>query len=87
MDEQNLKPQAEEAVNPSTTEELPDILSQEVVQLHGDSANSNAVSGDFYKDIGRKFNQDAKRSKGGKAPPLPNLPGSSGSFGHSTNVS
>ncbi|KAK6530227.1 Maintenance of ploidy protein mob2 [Orbilia ellipsospora] len=34
----------------------------------------------FFNSIGRKFNQDAKR-KGGKAPPLPNMPGSAGSFG------
>jgi len=46
MDKQNLIPQAAQPVNRSTTGQLPDVLaelSEEVLQLHGDSANANAA--------------------------------------------
>jgi len=46
MDKQNLMPQAAGPVNRSTTGQLPDVLaelSEEALQLHGDSANAAAV--------------------------------------------
>jgi bacteriocin leader peptide (microcyclamide/patellamide family) len=46
MDKQNLMPQAAQPVNRSTTGQLPDVLaelSEEALQLHGDSANEAAV--------------------------------------------
>ena len=46
MDKQNLMPQAAQPVNRSTTGLLPDVLaelSEEALQLHGDSAQAAAV--------------------------------------------
>jgi len=46
MDKQNLMPQAAQPVNRSTTGQLPAELaelSEEALQLHGDSANAAAV--------------------------------------------
>ncbi len=46
MDKQNLMPQAAQPVNRSTTGQLPDVLaelSEEALQLHGDSAKEAAV--------------------------------------------
>ena len=47
MDKQNLMPQAAQPVNRTTTGQLPDVLaelSEQALQLHGDSADSAAVS-------------------------------------------
>jgi bacteriocin leader peptide (microcyclamide/patellamide family) len=47
MDKQNLMPQAAQPVNRSTTGQLPDVLaelSEEALQLHGDSANVEAAA-------------------------------------------
>ena len=46
MDKQNLMPQAAQPVNRTTTGQLPDVLaelSEEALQLDGDSANSAAA--------------------------------------------
>ena len=46
MDKQNLMPQAAQPVNRITTGQLPDVLaelSEEALQLHGDSANAAAA--------------------------------------------
>ena len=46
MDKQNLMPQATQPVNRTTTGLLPDVLaelSEEALELHGDSANNAAV--------------------------------------------
>jgi bacteriocin leader peptide (microcyclamide/patellamide family) len=46
MDKQNLMPQALQPVNRSTTGQLPDVLaelSEEALQLHGDSAQAAAA--------------------------------------------
>ena len=46
MDTQNLMPIAAQPVNRSTTGQLPDVLaelSEEALQLHGDSAHANAA--------------------------------------------
>ena len=46
MDKKNLMPQATQPVNRSTTGQLPDVLaelSEEALQLHGDSANPAAA--------------------------------------------
>ena len=53
MDKHNLMPQAAQPVNRSTTGQLPAELaelSEEALQLHGDSANEAAVlaSGAYY---------------------------------------
>ena len=47
MDKQNLMPQAAQPVNRSTTGQLPDVLaelSEEALQLHGDSALVEAAA-------------------------------------------
>jgi bacteriocin leader peptide (microcyclamide/patellamide family) len=60
MDKKNLMPIAAQPVNRSTTGQLPDVLaelSEEALQLHGDSAHANATvfalgstcSGDQWK--------------------------------------
>jgi len=46
MDKQNLMPQAAQPVNRTTTGQLPDVLaelSEEALQLHGDSAETAAA--------------------------------------------
>jgi len=50
MDKKNLMPQGAQPVNRSTTGLLPDVLaelSEEALQLHGDSANAVAVLASF----------------------------------------
>jgi bacteriocin leader peptide (microcyclamide/patellamide family) len=53
MDKKNLMPQATQPVNRSTTGQLPDVLaelSEEALQLHGDSAEAAAVLASYkYK--------------------------------------
>ena len=51
MDKQNLMPQAAGPVNRITTGQLPESLaelSEEALQLHGDSANAGAVLASRY---------------------------------------
>jgi bacteriocin leader peptide (microcyclamide/patellamide family) len=47
MEKKNLMPQAAQPVNRSTTGQLPDVLaelSEEALQLHGDSAEAEAAA-------------------------------------------
>ena len=51
MDKKNLMPQAAQPVNRSTTGQLPDVLaklSEEALELHGDSACNAAVLASIF---------------------------------------
>jgi bacteriocin leader peptide (microcyclamide/patellamide family) len=66
MDKQNLMPQALQPVNRSTTGQLPDVLaelSEEALQLHGDSAQAAAAVFASQKSVMLLFFRRGRRRR------------------------